>query len=87
MDLNLAIATGLPSDIVPGRDWFHFYRDSLNLPLQVCLFVLFIVLPQFVQDSSQSPSITDPARMEVDSDLDIMTPHGMFVSPHIAVGF
>jgi hypothetical protein len=83
MNLNLAIATGLPSDLVPGRDWFHFCRDSLpqsrfvlssrvlDLPLQVCLFVLFIVLPQFVQDSSQSPSTTDPARMEVDNDLDI----------------
>ncbi|KAJ7825225.1 hypothetical protein B0H14DRAFT_3874576 [Mycena olivaceomarginata] len=74
MNVNLSIKDSLPFDLVLGRDWHLFCRDSLPRAR--------FLLTSGILDFAPNPPATVPIQacpMDVDADLDAGFPQRMFL--------
>ncbi|KAJ7208402.1 hypothetical protein C8J57DRAFT_1540696 [Mycena rebaudengoi] len=67
----------LPFDLVLGRDWLHFCRDSLPNSRFILSSGQFDLRPTKPAHSSPADHVHNDCAMDVDGDLEVGTSHGV----------
>ncbi|KAJ7204906.1 hypothetical protein C8J57DRAFT_1542007 [Mycena rebaudengoi] len=77
MHVELTVTASLPFDLVLGRDWLHFCRDSLPNSRFILSSGLFDLRPTKLAHSSAADHVHNDCAMDVDGDLEVGTLHGV----------
>ncbi|KAJ7258656.1 hypothetical protein C8J57DRAFT_1644624 [Mycena rebaudengoi] len=75
MHVELTVTASLPFDLVLGRDWLHFCRDSLPNSRFILSSGLFDLRPTKPAHSSAADHVHNDCAMDVDGDLKVRTSH------------